>query len=181
MNTCNTYILEHYRLKDDGIFPNNDSLDVILYKGVLNLPSFFSSLKIKQLFQKNNWGNAWTGGICTLHHYHSITHEVMAIYDGKTTLLLGGESGIKMEVEKGDVLLLPAGVAHKNLGEHNQIKCVGAYPYGENYDMKYGTPDERPLADENIRRAALPTLDPVFGEEGEMSKYWKRESMLRAI
>ncbi len=176
MNTCNIYTLQHYRLKDDGIFPNNDNMDVILYKGVLNVPSFFSSLKIRQLFYKNNWGNAWANGVYTYHHYHSIVHEVMGIYGGKTTLLLGGEDGIKMEVETGDVLLVPAGVAHKNLGKENQVKCVGAYPYGENYDMKYGKPDERPLADENIKRALLPSWDPVFGEQGEMHKYWKKEN-----
>ncbi|MFY9311516.1 MAG: cupin [Bacteroidia bacterium] len=165
------YIEKHY-LKDDGKFPNSD-LPVLVYKGVLALPLLFPSEHIKRIFSQHNWRNAWKNGIFEYHHYHSVTHEVLGVYRGSTTLLLGGENGIKVKIEKGDVLIIPAGVAHKNLDKQNKIKCVGAYPDGKDYDMNYGNIGERPQTDKNIKRVALPQLDPVFGSNGGIKKYWK--------
>jgi uncharacterized protein YjlB len=174
MNFINKkYTLERYKVKEKGAFPNNDLLNVLLYKNVFNLPYFFAANKIKSLFRKNGWTNAWKNGIYTFHHYHSVTHEVMGVYKGKTTLMFGGENGTKVTIEKGDVLIIPVGVAHKNLGAQNQIKCVGAYPGGKDFDMNYGKPDERPQADENIRKVPVPAKDPIFGLNGELHYYWK--------
>jgi uncharacterized protein YjlB len=166
------YDLEKYYLKDDGIFPNSE-LPVLFYKGVLSLPALMPGYYIRRLFQKNNWTNSWRDGIYTHHHYHSITHEVIGVCQGQTTLLLGGDEGIKVNLEKGDVLVLPAGVAHKNLFAKDQIKCIGAYPEGKPYDMNYGSPSERPKADENIKNISLPQYDPVFGTQGPLELNWK--------
>src|SRR3954469_8232421 len=122
------YFTEYpYVLKDDGIFPNSD-LPVLFYKNVLDLPAVFPGTFVENLFRENNWRNSWKSGIFEYHHYHSITHEVIGCYKGKTTLQLGGENGVTLTVEKGDVLIIPAGVAHKNLGKEDDIACVGAYP-----------------------------------------------------
>ncbi|MBA3665735.1 MAG: cupin [Bacteroidetes bacterium] len=166
------HVLELYHVNDNGIFPNN-TLPVIIYKRVLNLPSLFASNAIRKLFKDNNWSNSWKSGVFEYHHYHSITHEVLGICKGKTTLLLGGDSGAKIEVEKGDVIIIPAGVAHKNSGTEDQIICVGAYPEGKDYDMNYGHKSERPAADRKIAAVPMPTTDPVFGEKGGIMLYWK--------
>lgn len=167
----NNYIIEKYYLKDNGIFPNS-SLPVILYKNVLQLGILpFST--IRRLFRLNNWTNSWKNGIFNYHHYHSITHEVLGVYRGKTTLLLGGAEGVKIEIEKGDVLIIPAGVAHKNLESQDQIKCVGAYPQGKEYDMNYGRMEERPQTDRNIKKVPTPQKDPIFGLDGGIINYWK--------
>src|SRR5688572_6882276 len=107
------YSVEHYFLKDDGIYPNSQ-LPVLLYKGVLHLPPFFTAAYVKRIFRRNRWYNSWIYGIFEYHHYHSITHEVIGVIKGKTTMQLGGKKGIELQVEKGDVLIIPAGVAHKN-------------------------------------------------------------------
>ncbi|MFL5811048.1 MAG: cupin [Flavisolibacter sp.] len=159
-------------VKDDGIFPNN-KLPVVYYAAVLDLPRLFPGLYIKKLFSENNWTNNWKQGIFTYHHYHSITHEVLGICSGETLLQLGGENGITLFVEKGDVLIIPAGVAHMNLGEENDISCVGAYPDGKDYDMNYGKPGERPKADQNIALVPLPKMDPVFGTKKGLVKLWR--------
>jgi uncharacterized protein YjlB len=164
--------VQHFHLKDDGTFPNS-YLPVLLFKNVLRIPTFFGSHFIKKLFASNNWSNSWRSGIFTYHHYHSITHEVLGVYKGKATIQLGGETGVKVLLEKGDVLLIPAGVAHKNLDSENSIKCVGAYPNGKDYDMNYGKAGERPQADKNIYAVQLPAQDPVFGAKGKMQEYWK--------
>lgn len=164
--------IETYYLKDDGRFPNN-RLPLLLYKGALELPILFPSEHIKKIFAQNNWRNAWKNGIFEYHHYHSITHEVLGVYKGSASLQLGGENGTIVKVEKGDVLIIPAGVAHKNLDKQNKIKCVGAYPDGREYDMNYGNLGERPQTDKNISKVPVPSLDPVFGLQGGIKNYWK--------
>jgi uncharacterized protein YjlB len=156
---------------DDGIFPNN-VLPVLLYKNVLKLPFLFPGDFIKNIFERNNWSNAWKAGIFTYHHYHSNTHEVLGVYKGKTKIVLGGESGNLIEIQKGDVLIIPAGVAHKNLGSENQVGIIGAYPNGKNYDIKYGRKDERPDADINIENVPIPETDPVWGAFLGVAKIW---------
>jgi uncharacterized protein YjlB len=164
--------LQTFFVKDDGIFPNSE-LPVVYYPGALDLPHLFPALAVKKLFSENNWSNNWKQGIFTYHHYHSITHEVLGFIKGETLLQLGGENGITLFVEKGDVLIIPAGVAHMNLGEENDITCVGAYPGGKDYDMNYGRPGERPKTDRNIAAVPLPKMDPVFGKRNGLMKLWK--------
>lgn len=167
------YFVEYsHILKDDGTFPNSH-LPVLLYKNVLDFPLFFDAAYIINLFEKNHWSNAWKSGIFTYHHYHSITHEVIGVYKGKTTLLLGGEKGVTITLEKGDVVIIPAGVAHKNMGQEHDVSCVGAYPKGHKYDINTGKEGERPLADTNIALVALPDRDPILGLKGGTEKYWK--------
>ncbi len=140
-------IIENIRkinLRDNGKFPNN-FLPVLLYKGVLYIPSLFPARNVKNLFESNRWSNSWDSGIFTYHHYHSTTHEVLGVYRGETTLLLGGDDGVRVKIEQGDVLVIPAGVAHKNLGEVHDVGCIGAYPNGMDYDMNYGKTGERPI------------------------------------
>ena len=163
--------VDQFHLKGDSRFPNSN-LPVLLYKGILDIPFLFPIVHVKNLFKSNGWSNAWDNGIYEYHHYHSITHEVLGIYRGKTTLLLGGEKGIKINVEKGDVLVIPAGVAHKNLGKAEDIKCIGAYPDGMEYDMNYGKPGERPKTDKNIKHVAIPKTDPVKGENDGLTVIW---------
>jgi uncharacterized protein YjlB len=88
-------------------------------------------------------------------------------------LQLGGPEGPKIFIEKGDVLVIPAGVAHKNLGAKNSVSVIGAYPDGLDYDMNYGKPSERPLTDENIKRVPVPESDPVLGINEGLTKIWK--------
>lgn len=166
------HIVLKFFLKDDGRFPNNKLLPVLLYRHALKLPRFFRGNFIVKLFKKNKWKNAWKNGIYDYHHYHSVTHEVLGVYEGKTTVLLGGTKGIKIVLEAGDVLVIPAGVAHKNLTPEKTFKCVGAYPDGKEYDMNYGKIGERPKADQNIKKVPLPDTDPVEGKNGALQKYW---------
>jgi uncharacterized protein YjlB len=163
---------EQFMVNDDGVFPNS-RLPILLYPNVLDLPSFFPTHPVRELFKENNWTNNWRQGIYTYHHYHSTSHEVLGICHGETALLLGGENGITIFVQKGDVLVIPAGVAHINLGKEKDVICLGGYPEGREYDMNYGEPDERPKADHNIAALPIPETDPVFGKNGGLLNIWK--------
>ncbi len=154
-----------YLLGDNGIFPNS-RLPVLHYKQALALPFFFPSAYVKKIFRANGWTNNWRNGIFTFHHYHSITHEALGVYAGRAIILLGGEDGMHVMIEKGDVLIIPAGVAHKNLGAEHDVRCVGGYPSGSDYDVNEGKEGERPGTDHRIAVVPVPESDPVFGDSG---------------
>jgi uncharacterized protein YjlB len=162
----------HELIPANGNFPNNEHLPVLLYNGVLELENENSEKVIKQIFEGNMWGNAWTNGIFDYHHYHSITHEVLAVISGTCIVALGGSNEKQYHLEKGDVLILPAGVAHKNISSSPDFKCVGAYPGGVSYDIKRGKADEKKEAEKNIQKVPLPEKDPVYGK-GPLQKFWK--------
>ena len=161
------------RLKDDGTFPNNESLPLLLYRNALALPLEDPAAVIEDLFASNGWGGAWRNGIYSFHHYHSLAHEVLGIYGGSAEVQLGGENGITLTVCRGDVVIIPAGVAHKNLGADSDFRVVGAYPAGQSPDMCYGKPGERPRADSRIAAVPLPRMDPVYGAEGPLKVQWQ--------
>ena len=167
-----TVNIEQITLQDDGVFPNSHH-PVLLYKGALDIPVLFPAAHVKHLFEQNGWSNSWDAGVFEYHHYHSITHEVLGIYKGHTKLQLGGFKGQRIFIEKGDVLIIPAGVAHKNLEIENSVGVIGAYADGRNYDMNYGNPNERPVTDENISKVPIPAKDPVFGSDMGLIKLWK--------
>jgi uncharacterized protein YjlB len=166
-------LIKEFLVKGNEQFPNS-RLPVLLYKRVLKLPVLFTAGHVEKLFQSHDWTNNWRNGIYTRHHYHSNTHEAMACIKGSTMLLLGGENGKLIHFEKCDVLIIPAGVAHKNLGKENDVCCVGGYPGGLSFDMNFGEPGERPSADQRIAEVALPSFDPVYGDsENGLVAAWK--------
>lgn len=159
-------------LLDNGLFPNNPRLPLVLYKKALNLKENDPE-SVEEVFRINLWKKMWRYSIYPFHHYHSNTHEVLGIYSGTCVVQVGGDEGPTYEIEKGDVLFFPAGVAHKNVGSTEDFQCVGAYPFDVDYDMFYGKPGERVIADENIPNVPLPRTDPVYGDAGLLFKYWK--------
>jgi uncharacterized protein YjlB len=160
-------------LTDDGTFPNNGKLPLLVYKNAIVIPDVNPAGAVERIFRENGWGGSWRNGIYPYHHYHSTAHEVLGMYGGNATVQLGGPNGLVIDVVSGDVIIIPAGVAHKNLGSSADFRCVGAYPPGQEWDMNYGRPGERPKADENIARVPLPETDPVYGIDGPLLKGWK--------
>jgi uncharacterized protein YjlB len=159
-------------LKDAGSIPNS-RLPVLIYQGALDLPKDDPAAAIEALIHANQWGNDWRNGIYAYHHYHSTAHETLLVYGGSAKVQLGGEAGIIENIGAGDVIIIPAGVGHKNLGASSDFHVVGAYPPGQNVDMNYGKTGERPRVDENIGRLALPATDPVFGKTGPLLEQWR--------
>lgn len=162
-----------FRFSDDGMIPNNPQCSLLLYRQALSLPARDPAVLLETLFASNRWFGSWRDGIYPFHHYHSTSHEVLGVYSGSATVLFGGEQGITQEIQRGDVVLIPAGVAHKNLSSSDDFGVVGAYPEGRPWDMCYGRPDERPRADDNIAKVPVPELDPVYGVEGPLRQEWR--------
>jgi len=158
-------------LKDDGVFPNS-RLPLVLYRLAVKLAGHDPAAIIERLFATNGWNGSWRNGIYPYRHYHSTAHEVLGVYRGSAKVQLGGERGVVQEVHPSDVIIIPAGVAHKNLGSTGDFGVVGAYPEGQDWDMNYGRPGERPTADSNIRSVAPPKADPLYGIDGPLLEQW---------
>jgi uncharacterized protein YjlB len=167
--------ISRYILPDDSVFPNN-ALPLLIYKNVLQLNDDKSDDIVKEVLESNGWVNAWVDGIYDYHHYHSTAHEVLAITKGSALVMFGGPSGVSVSLSKGDVVIIPAGVAHKNESSDNDFKCVGAYPEGQDYDILKGRESDRPKADQNIAKVPFPETDPVFGTDGPLIKNWSTKT-----
>jgi uncharacterized protein YjlB len=157
---------------DDGAFPNS-RLPALLYRGAIVTgrdlgPAF------ETLFGRNGWTGSWRNGLYSFHHYHSTAHEVLGIHRGNVKVLLGGEKGRVITLTAGDVVVIPAGVAHRNVESSSDYGVVGAYPTGTSPDVQYGKPGERPGTDRTISSLDIPSLDPVGGASGSLASLWSK-------
>jgi uncharacterized protein YjlB len=158
--------------KDDGAIPNN-TLPLLLYRQAFAANTKDLASFIEQGFAENDWTGSWRAGVYPFPHYHSTSHEVLGVFSGSATLRLGGAQGTTVEVRRGDVIVIPAGVGHQNLGSSADFSVVGAYPGGRRWDLLRGLPGERPQADHNIAAVPLPDNDPLYGSNGPLKRIWK--------
>jgi uncharacterized protein YjlB len=163
---------ERLNFKDDGIFPNSP-LPSLFYRDAITTDAKDPASIFEKRFAENDWTNSWRDGVYPFPHYHSTSHEVLGVYSGTATLRLGGERGKNVEVRAGDVIVIPAGVAHQNIGAGDDFGVVGAYPDGREWDLLRGLPGERPKADHNIAALPTPENDPIYGAEGPLRRIWK--------
>ena len=157
--------------KDDGVVPNS-KFPLLVYHNAFTARGDKGAEWLENKFLSNNWSNSWRNGIFDFQHYHSITHEVLGIYSGEALVLLGGDKGKQVTVKPGDIIIIPAGVGHKNLGSEN-LGVVGAYPNGMPVDIIRAQPGDRPKTDENIAAVPFPATDPLYGEKEGIVKTWK--------
>ena len=154
------------RFKDDGVFPNNPKLPLVLYRSPVRLPDDLDPAAVfEDLFARNGWGDAWRDGIYDYTHYHSRIHEVLGIARGHARVELGGPKGRIFELKAGDVAILPAGTGHKCLKASRDFLVVGAYPPKGTYD-ECAKVEDRDRALKTIPKVAKPRRDPVYGAEG---------------
>jgi len=163
-------------LADDGTFPNNAQLPLLVYPQVLRTDTAHLSRRIRDLFAENHWSGSWVNGVYAFHHYHSTAHEVLGVCGGQAEIQLGGDKGLRQVVQTGDVVVIPAGVAHKNLGSSPDFSVLGAYPQGQAPDLCHGHADERPRTDKVVAALCSPECDPVYGADGLLTEYWPKPS-----
>ena len=164
-------------LTGDGRIPNNQKLPLLVYPKAFSVLGNDPISMCQSLFTANSWQGCWRNGIFSHHHYHSTAHEVLGICMGTAKVQFGGRRGIIFSVSSGDVVVIPAGVGHKNLGASSDLCVVGAYPPNQTPDLC----DDRATSNSgdslkairNIKRVNLPSTDPVYGRNGPLLKYWK--------
>lgn len=75
---------------------------------------------------------------------------------------------MEARVEKGDAVIVPAGVGHRlleDLTSGGGFQMVGSYPVGKNWDMCYGVKGEEKKVGA-IKELGWFEKDPVYGEGG---------------
>ena len=175
METVNPPEVRTEWLTDDGRITNHPEFPVLIYSKSIRGMSRGDAMLVERTFSTNWWFYAWRSGVYDFHHYHSTAHEVLGVYDGEASIQLGGESGIKVVVLPGDVLNIPAGVGHRNLGSTDDFAVVGAYPRGQRWDLCYSEETGRIGIVDRLARVTYSETDPVYGEEGPLKTYWKMD------
>jgi uncharacterized protein YjlB len=150
--------------------PNNPHLPLLIYRGVL-AEAERSAAALRALAGERGWHGFWQGGVYPFHHFHADAHEALGVVSGRARVLFGGAGGAKLELAAGDAVLIPAGVGHCARWASADFACVGFYPPGAEPDLAR---DEAPPADAAARVAAvpLPATDPLFGEDGPLTRFW---------
>ena len=118
------------------------------------------------------------GAIYGHHHYHSTAHEVLGIARGSARVRLGGENGATVELNTGDVVVIPAGVAHKRESATADLLVIGSYPKGQRPDICRAETGAHDQSAGNVARVALPASDPVTGRADPLIDCWRRGGSL---
>ncbi|GLB06291.1 hypothetical protein AtubIFM57258_001588 [Aspergillus tubingensis] len=116
----------------------------------------------------------WVYSMYSQTHFHSTTHEVLGVVSGRARLCFGGEANperFEPTVEKGDLIIVPAGVGHRLLEElgsdqGDPFQMVGAYPPQKQWDMCYGDSREEDKVSRNIHALSWFHSDPLCGQDG---------------
>lgn len=162
-----------WRFADDGLVPNHPALPLVIYRGAIPvLAERDPAALFEATFARNNWTRSWRNGIYPFVHYHSMCHEVLGIARGAARVRFGGASGVDLDVNVGDVAILPAGTGHQRLAASHDLLVVGAYPPQGTYDLCRATPQDHARARLTIPQVARPPTDPLYGADGPLMRLW---------
>ncbi len=148
----------------------NSALPLVLYHHVLQEGDLAEAFE--GLFASNGWPPRWRYPVFTYTHFHSNTHEVLGVFAGRAKIQFGGESGPVVEIARGDAVLIPAGVGHKQIEASEDFMCVGAYPDGFSPDKYLDQPGQLAEVKENIAKVPEPDKDPVTGSAEGINSLW---------
>ena len=166
--------VDQYLFRDDGKIPNNRTLPLLVYRGVLDAHAKDPAGDCERLFARHRWTGAWRNGIYDYDHFHRTAHEVLGIVRGEARVRFGGPEGLVVEVQAGDVVVIPAGVGHCNMGASRDLLVIGAYPDGDGEpEICTGKGREHDQALDTVPKVPLPARDPVFGETGPLLDRWR--------
>jgi uncharacterized protein YjlB len=168
--------IETHLFADDGTVPNN-ALPLMLYRGALGAEGDLAA-RCEAMFEANGWPKPWRNGIYGHHHYHSTAHEVLGIARGTARVRLGGENGATVELRAGDVVVIPAGVAHKRESASGDLLVIGSYPKGQRPDIFQADAATHDKAAANVGSVALPASDPVTGRADPLIDCWRAAGSL---
>ena len=164
-----------FRFEDDGETPNNPVLPLVLYKGAVAVTGADPAAAFETAFAAHGWGDGWRNGIHGFRHFHSRTHEVLGIARGRATVEFGGAQGETVELQAGDVAILPAGTGHRRLSSSADLLVVGAYPADSHVDQHRPSRAGHARAVADIAGTPLPRQDPLFGRAGPLKELWRLE------
>ena len=101
--------------------------------------------------------------IFNYHDYHTKAWELLLCIRGSACIQLGRDSGSCTTIHKGDLVLIPTGVACKQLSENDGFSLLGSYPK-RGFDGRIDTCTGRATLEEEKRidDCYVPLADPIF-------------------
>jgi len=154
---------EQYTSRPVGMLPNS-RFPLLVHRGAV--PGGGAEAMLAR-FRVHGWLNNWRyPGIYTYPHFHSTTHECLGCATGWMELALFGPGGIRLRIEAGDVIVMPAGVSHQMVGASADILMIGGYPDGRDWDNMQEdriTEEARRAAAKRIMMLPIPARDPATG------------------
>jgi len=148
-------------MDNDGTYPNNPTHPLLLYRSAFHGTQQEGYTKI---VSSGEWTSPWVWGIFTYHHYHTTAWELLICVKGQADIQIGGSNGPIVNISKGDVMLVPPGLAHKQIRDSGGFTLLGSYPIegcSGPVDTVRGAPTEDQKA--NIEACVTPKRDPVLG------------------
>ena len=82
--------LETWQAPPGDRIPNNPRFPVLVYRGVEAVTGADAA---RALFAEHGWGGSWVASVFDFHHFHSTSHEALAVVSGHATIELGGPAG----------------------------------------------------------------------------------------
>ncbi len=159
---------ETFLFEGDGEIPNS-RLPLLVYRAAL--PADLEV--IERCFAANNWPPAWLDSVHSYHHFHSNTHEVLGVTRSKATVQFGGAGGPEATIAAGDVVVIPAGVGHRNSAHTPDLMIDGAYPGNAPRSDQYrGNPADYTAVLARIAEVLPPWADPVSRADGPLCRLW---------
>ncbi|KAH7351427.1 RmlC-like cupin domain-containing protein [Pyrenochaeta sp. MPI-SDFR-AT-0127] len=158
----------HY-IPSHSLLPNTTPHNHPLFIYHSAFPAATPPLAIESHLPNNGVSPQWRYTMYSQTHYHSTTHEVLCVFNGRAKLLFGGEKNpdkVEAEVKAGDAIVVPAGVGHRLLEDvEGEFHMVGSYPKGCSWDMCYGKHGEESKA-EAVGKVQWFEKDPLYGDDG---------------
>lgn len=162
--------IETYFLQGNGRVPNS-YLPLLIYRSVIE----GTPPEMEEVFRGNEWPPDWhtSFGMYPKHHFHSDTHELIAVTRGSLVGRFGGHDGITATLAAGDIVVIPAGVGHFGETITEDLRLTGAFPAGYAiHDFRLGYPEEYARMVERVQRVPVPAFDPVYGAGGPLTQLW---------
>lgn len=161
--------VEIVRLKipaGDGV-PNNPNHPAVIARNVL--AGAHDDRAVRGLMEHKGWGHTWSSVVFDYHHFHPDAFEALSVARGSATLMLGGPQGETVDVNAGDVMILPPGFGHRRLGMKDGFLICGAYPPGQgNYTVVRDSSGYDAAMLRQIKAVPRPLTDPVWGGDGPL-------------
>ncbi|MGJ7032222.1 cupin domain-containing protein [Niabella hirudinis] len=168
-----------FYFKEDLRIPSS-LLPLLVYRGFFDKEYGSCEGWLTKKFRSNKWFPAPALQAHDFTHYYANTHIVLGICAGEAKWQLGGRLGISTILEKGDVMVIPAGVALRCIESDADFKMVGACSVNVVPELRGNKPGNPNQADPIIANIAIPDNDPILGPgEGLLTIWQPAETYLR--
>ncbi|MBZ4190471.1 cupin domain-containing protein [Niabella beijingensis] len=158
-----------FYFREDQQIPNSP-FPLLVYRGFFDKDYAACESWLQKKFTANKWFPLPAFKIFDDTHYYSNTHIALGVCAGEAQLQLGGTLGITTTVEKGDVVILPAGVALRLIGSGSSFSMVAASSVKVPLEMHR---EQNGQAAGSALHNIIPDTDPILGRKEGLQDIWQ--------